>query len=167
MTAFSISSRTVLLGFILGLAFGLANLVFSSLYPLADDTPAALLGFYGPMFVAWGVVSLRAARQSGRLASGVATGIVIAFATFVMFNLIAMLRVNVFLYELAGREDWQNMMMRFRQSGSESLRLFVNLDYAKQTPLKLAAFCAIGGLTGMLGGSLGQLMDGRIRRIST
>ena len=167
MTAFSISSRTVLLGFIVGLAFGLVNMLVSWLYPLNDDTAATLLGFYGPMFVMWGLASLRAAQQSGRLASGIATGITIACATFIAFDLLVILRVNMFLSELTSRADWQNMMMRFRASGTDSLRLFVNLDYAKQIPLKLTAFCAIGAFTGMLGGSLGQLMHGRIRRIST
>lgn len=167
MTAFSIGSRTVLLGFIVGLAFGSVNLLLGWLYPLLDDTPGTLLGFYGPMFVVWGLASLHASQQSGRLASGIATGIAIAVATFVAFDLLVALRVNLLLNQLTARDDWQNVMVRFRASGIDSLRTFVNLEYLQQTPLKLAAFCAIGALTGILGGSLGQLMHARIRRIST
>jgi hypothetical protein len=166
MTALSISSRAVLLGVIVGLVFGFANIFLSWLFPLVDDTPLTLLGFYGPMFLLWGFVSLRAAQRSGRFLSGVATGVAIAGATFVAYDLLVVLRVNLFLNDLTHRDDWRDMMMRFRASGTESVRSFVNLEYAKQVPLKLVAFCVIGALTGMLGGALGQLMHGRIRRIS-
>lgn len=167
MTAFSISSRTVRLGFIVGLAFGSVNLLVGWVYPLIADTPATLLAFYGPMFVAWGLAAMQAVQRSGQLASGIATGIAIAFATFLAFDLLVMLCVNLFLTELAGRDDWQNLMVRFRASEIDNLRMFVNVEYLQQTPLKLVAFSTIGALIGMLGGALGQLRHGRIRRIST
>ena len=40
------------LGVLLGLIFGAVNLVFSWLYPLGDDTIAALLRFDGDVFLA-------------------------------------------------------------------------------------------------------------------
>jgi hypothetical protein len=45
--------RDVALGGSLGLFFGAGNVIAAELAPLADDTPAALLAFYGPMFIAW------------------------------------------------------------------------------------------------------------------
>jgi hypothetical protein len=125
--------------------------------PLADDTPGALLLFYGPMFFIWAVASFRATRRSGRLLSGVITGVIVAFATFVVYDLLIFLRVNLFLAELTGRADWRYMMSRFRASGVESLRLFVNVDYVQGIPLKLGVSCAIGMMMGVAGGIVGTL----------
>src|SRR5438045_2879913 len=147
-----LNNAPLLLGLIVGLVFGSVNLVFTWLYPLEDDTPGALLQFYGPMFFVWALASFRAARSTGRLLSGVITGLTVAFASFCVFDLLILLRVNLFLNELMGRADWQNMMMRFRASGFDSLRLFVNLDYVKGAPLKLGVSCAIGAVMGGIGG---------------
>jgi hypothetical protein len=149
------------LGFIIGLVFGAVNLVVSWLYPLLDDTPAALLRFYGPMFFLWALASFQAARRSGRLLSGLAAGLTVAFGTFLVYDLLLMLRVNLFLSELTGRADWQNMMGRFRASGVESLRLFINLDYVKGAPLKLGVACAIGAVMGSISGLFGALSHRR------
>jgi hypothetical protein len=54
-----------------------------------------------------------------------------------------------------------SMMMRFRASVVEDLRLFVNLDYLTGTPFKIAAATAFGAVFGGLGGTLGWLMRGR------
>ena len=161
------TKRALLLGLIVGLAFGSVNLLFTWLYALADDTPMALLRFYGPMFFVWALAAFRAARRTGRLLSGVTTGMIVAFATFMSFDLFILLRVNLFLNELTGRADWQSMMLRFRGSDVDNLRLFVNLDYAKGAPLKLGVSCAIGVVMGFVGGFLGQLMHRRIGRIIT
>ena len=101
-------------------------MLFSWRYPLADDTPGALLAFYGPMFFVWAAAAFLATRRTGRVLTGVATGAVVAFATFCIYDLLVVLRVNLFLNELTGRDDWQNLMVRFEASGYESLRMFVN-----------------------------------------
>src|SRR5262245_39974244 len=136
------------LGLFLGLIFGVVNLVFSWLSPLSDDTIGALFRFYGPMFLLWAFASFRAARRRGRLLSGVATGLVVAFATFCVFDLLNLVRVNVLLDDLTGRADWQGMMAGFRSSGFDSLRTFVTLDYIKDAPLKIGAASVIGALMG-------------------
>jgi len=141
------------------------NLFMTWRRPLADDTPAALLRFYGPMFVTWALASFLAARRTGRLFSGIATGLTVAFATFIAFDLLILVRVNLFLHELTGRPDWQNMLVRFRISDSDSLRLFVNVEYLTGAPLKLGVSCAIGAIMGTIGGFLGQLTHRRIRRM--
>ena len=147
----------LLLGLMVGLAFGAVNLLVTWMYPVADDTPAALLMFYGPMFLLWALAAFRATRRSGRFLSGVTTGMLVAFATFCMFDLLVILRVNLFLSELTGRADWQNMMRRFQASGFDSLRLFINLDYLKGAPLKIATASAIGTIMGAVGGFVGRL----------
>jgi hypothetical protein len=156
------TKRTLLLGLVIGLMFGIVNLLITWFYPLADDTPAALLRFYGPMFFIWALAAFRAARRTGRLLSGVTTGVTVAFATSVAFDLFVLLRVNLFLNDLMGRADWQHMMLRFRASDVDSLRLFVNLDYAKGAPLKLVVSCAIGAVMGGVGGFWGHLTHRRI-----
>jgi hypothetical protein len=72
------------------------------------------------MFLLWMLVSFRAVRRTGRVSSGLVAGIAIAFGTFCVFVVLNFLRVNLFLQQLTGRADWQNMMVRFHASGSES-----------------------------------------------
>jgi hypothetical protein len=154
--------RPLLLGFGLGLIFGVADLLVTWIAPLADDSVPALLTFYGPMFFSWAFVSFRSARCSGRLSRGVAAGLVVAFGTFCAFYVFNLLRVNLFLAELTGRADWQNMMQRFRASGFDSLRAFVNVDYLKGAPFKIAVASVIGAVMGLVGGAIGRLKSVRL-----
>lgn len=106
--------RPLRVGFVLGLVFGVVNLLYTSLAPLSDDSIPALLTFYGPMFLSWAFVAFRSARRSGRVTTGLTTGFLVAFATFSTFYLMNVLRVNLFLTDLTGRDDWQNVMQRYR-----------------------------------------------------
>ncbi len=108
----------------------------------------ALLRFYGPMFFAWTLASFRAAQRSGRLSSGVSTGLGVAFATFCVFDGLNLLRVNLFLNDLTGRADWQKMIWPFRASGLDSLRLFVDIDDIKGAPLRIGVASVIGAVVG-------------------
>lgn len=155
------TNSPLLVGVVVGLVFGTANLVFTWLRPLADDTPGALLRFYGPMFLLWALVSFRAALGTGRLISGIAAGLTVAFGTFLVFDLLILLRVNLFLHELTGRSDWQNMMVRFQSSNADSLRLFVNIDYVMGAPLKLGVSCTVGAIMGAIGGLTGVMAHRR------
>jgi len=150
-------------GLVLGLAFGVVDLVGTWLFPLADDTPIALLAFYGPMFVGWGIAAFRAGRRSGRLADAIKVGTTIAFATFLVYIVANFVRVNVFLDTIRFRQDWLNLVRRFHASGSSSLRALVNYDYRKGTPLKIGVASAIGAGTGLLGG-LAALLSLRINK---
>ena len=47
-------STQLRLGLLLGIAFGLWNLISTQVDPYAEDTIPALLAFYGPMFAVWG-----------------------------------------------------------------------------------------------------------------
>ena len=151
------ADNPLLLGIIVGMTFGAMNLLVTWLFPLADDTPGALLLFYGPMFVLWALAGFRATRRSGRFLSGVTTGMLVAFATFVVFDLMVILRVNLFLSEITGRADWRNMMWRFQASGFDSFRAFVNVDYIKGAPLKIGVASAIGAFMGVVGGIVGSV----------
>jgi hypothetical protein len=156
------SKKPLFIGFLVGLIFGVADLALTWLNPTEDDSPLVLLRFYGPMFLIWSLVSFRVARGTGRLSSGVTAGMVVAFATFAVFIGLNFLRINLFLNELTGRPDWQNMMSTFRTSGADGLRAFVNLAYIKGTPLKIAAATGFGAICGVLGGTLGWLTNRRV-----
>jgi hypothetical protein len=148
-------------GLIAGFAFGCADLMLTWLNPIEDDTPLVLLRFYGPMFLFWSVVGFNATRSTGQLRSGVAAGVLVAFGTFGVFIVLNFVRVNLFLNELTSRADWQSMMIRFRAAGAEDLRLFINIDYLRGTPFKIAAATGFGAAFGVVGGTLGWLTRGR------
>ena len=82
-----IALRPLHFGFLIGILFGFWNLLYSWLFPLADDTPTALLAFYGPMFSVWAAVASIATRRTGRLLTGVTTGAGVSFATFCIYDL--------------------------------------------------------------------------------
>ena len=151
------TAHTLRIGFVVGLIFGVVDLLFTWLAPLSDDTIPALLLFYGPMFLIWILVAFRETRATGRFTAGVVAGATVAFGTFCIFVLLNFARVNLFLDQLTGRLDWQNMMQRFRASNTDSLRWFVNLDYLKGTPFKMAVSIAVGAVMGIVGSSLGYL----------
>ncbi len=153
----SVTGKSLSVGLIGGVFFGLADLFLTWLRPLEDDSPSVLLRLYGPMFLLWMAISFAAARHTGRIRAGAIAGVAVAFGTFCIFVVINFLRVNVFLDQLTGRPDWQNMMGRFRASGSDNLRLFINLDYLRGTPLKVGFFTALGGIMGTIAGSVGRL----------
>jgi hypothetical protein len=84
---------------------------------------------------------------------------VVAFATFCVFDVMNLLRVNLFLGELTERADWQSMMRRFNASGSGNLRSYVTLEYIKDAPLKIGVATVIGTVMGVIGGSAGRLQS--------
>ena len=155
----------VLLGLLLGAGFGLWNLIATRLDPLAEDTPIALLIFYGPMFVIWGVAGFSASRRTGRLLDGVTVGATVALVTFVVYVLTQFVRVNLFLDTLTQRSDWQNLMVRFQNSGYKSLRWYVNYVGLTGAPFKILVASIIGAGTGLVGGVLGSLSGGSAGRI--
>ena len=149
-------ASTVTFGLLIGIVFGVWVLIATQLDPLADDTPRALLTFYGPMFASWGVAGLVAARRSGRLLEGIKVGATIAFVTFFVYGLFQFVRVNVFLDEIRYRADWHNLIARFERSGYDSLRWYVNYIGVVGAPFKLLVATTIGAGFGLIGGLLGM-----------
>lgn len=151
------------LGIVVGAAFGVWNLVYTALAPLAEDTPLALASFYGPMFVTWGLAGFAAHRRSGRLMQAIKVGAAVAFATFVVFEISIFIRVNLFLDAISQREDWQGLLARYKASGFDSLRAYANYDYAMAAPLKMLTSSTIGAVTGLVGGLVG-MAEAQVRR---
>jgi hypothetical protein len=149
--------RFVILGLVVGAGFGLWDLIVTLLTPLAEDDPSALLLFYGPMFAIWGLAGFVAARRTGRIADGVQVAAIVAFVSFVVFDVAAIVRVNMFLEALSHRSDWQNLLVRYQASGFQSLRAYANYEYITGSPFKLLVATLIGGATGLVGGLFGWL----------
>ena len=154
------------LGLVLGVGFGLWNLIATRLDPLAEDDLIPLLAFYGPMFAIWGFAAYKASRRTGRLWDALKVGAVVAFITFTVYTVAVIIRVNVFLDVMSRRPDWQNLMVRFQASGFRTLRGFVNYEYATGAPFKLLVATLIGVATGLLGGLLGCLVHRMRRRMA-
>jgi hypothetical protein len=147
----------VRLGILLGAVFGLWNLIATMVDPLADDTPLALLVFYGPMFAIWAIAGFRAFRRSGRHLDAVKTASLVAFVTFIVFDIAVVIRVNLFLDAVSQRSDWRNVMTRFEDSGFESLRLYVNYMNVTGAPFKTLVASTIGAVMGLIGGLTGAV----------
>lgn len=147
----------VKLGLVLGTAFGIWLLIHTRLDPLAEDTPTALLTFYGPMFTFWGMAGFGAARRDGRLLDAIKVGATVAIVTFVVYDLSQFVRVNVFLETIRHRSDWRYMMSRFEASGQESLRWYVNYVGLTTAPVKILAATTIGACMGGIGGLVASL----------
>ena len=147
----------VVLGLVLGAVFGIGNLIATRLDPLSEDSPRALLLFYGPMFTIWGVVGFLATRRTGRVLEGVKAGALAALVTFVVFDLTVILRANLFLEQLSQRSDWQGLMARYQASGFTNLRLFANYVYLTDAPLKILVATTIGAVMGSVGGLFGRI----------
>jgi hypothetical protein len=157
--------RFVILGLVLGAGFGLWDLIVTFLNPLAEDDPRALLLFYGPMFAIWGLAGFVAARRTGRILDAVKVAAIVAFVTFVIFDLAAIVRVNLFLDALIHRSDWQNLLVRFQASGFTNLRMYANYEYITGSPFKILVATLIGSVTGLIGGLfswLGRHAMGRV-----
>lgn len=141
-----------LFGLGIGVVFGLWNLCYSIVSPLAEDTALALLSFYGPMFLMWGAAGFAAFASSHRLRRAIRHGSIVALVTFAVFTLFVAVRDNLLLDQLTARADWQNLMTRFRASTFTSLRLYVNYVGIAGAPLKLLVATGIGAAMGLLGG---------------
>jgi hypothetical protein len=146
---------SVIAGVVLGVAFGTWNVIATRLDPLAEDTVGALLLFYGPMFTLWGIAGFRASRRTGHLLDGVRSATIVAFVTFAVFVVANLMRVNLFLDAIRQRADWQSLLLRFQQSGFESLRTYANYEYLRGAPLKIAVATFIDGMCGLVGSAIG------------
>ena len=144
----------------LGIIFGVWDLVATALDPLGDDSPSALLIFYGPMFAAWGCASFVAVRRTALLRDGLLCGAIAAFATFVVFDLFAIVRANLFLNILTQRADWQNLTANYPGPTSGSFRAYITRSYISGAPFKIFVATLIGVATGLIGGGLARLWRG-------
>jgi hypothetical protein len=140
-------------GLAMGAVLGVLNLIETVRHPLADDEGGAMLTYVALVWLVWSAVGFAAARRTRRLADGVKAGLLVGVAMMAVFDLAAILRVNLFLDLIRYREDWQNLVGRFGRSDFHSLRVYANYEYLRTTPLVVAIGAAAGTLAGLLGGT--------------
>ena len=121
-----------------------------------------MLLFASLLLVSWLVLTFLVARRAGSFRQAVVAGMVICVGTLLMFGVANTIRVNVFLDEIKYRDDWRNLMARFRESGYTSLRAYVNRDHL--TPL--AGTIAIGSAVGAIVGACAGAFERVTRRSS-
>ena len=144
-------------GLALGVAAGTLNLVDTAIEPLAEDTAGAMAVWFGMLAFIWFLIGFRAARAQ-RFRDALVAGVLVGAATMTVFHLAAIIRVNLFLDQIRGRDDWQNLVARFHASGFTSLRAYANYTYISGTPIALALGAAAGAVSGALGGAMSGLL---------
>jgi hypothetical protein len=142
----------VTLGILFGLVFGAVNIVVSLLNPVIEDTPLTLLGFYGPMFAAWGFTGYRAFHRTRQLRHAAAAGALVALISFTVLTVVVVARMNLSLDTIVERPDWRNMVATYPQSGFDSFRAYANYVYLTGAPFKLLVASMIGLASGSMGG---------------
>jgi hypothetical protein len=88
------------------------------------------------------------------VANAVRAGVILGVATLRVFPVAAIVRVNLFLDVIRYRNDWQNLVGRYQQSGFQSLRTYANYEYIRGTPTIIALGAIAGSLSGAIGGLL-------------
>ena len=142
----------LLVGVTVGSIMGLANLIDTFRRPLSDDTPAMLIAAMASVLVVWAAVAMVATWRTRRLDQAMWCGAIQGIATFAMFHLAAIARLNLFLGAIQSREDWQGLLARFSDSGFHSLRAFANYEYVLIAPLVIAIGALVGWIAGLAGG---------------
>ena len=136
-----IETDGAMFGLAMGTVLGVLNLIETARHPLADDGGLEMLLFAALVLLAWGVAGFAATGRTRRLTDGVKAGALIGLAMMAVFHAAAIVRVNVFLDVIRQRNDWQNLVARFGQSGFHSLLAYANYEYARMTPAASVLTC--------------------------
>jgi hypothetical protein len=153
------------IGVTFGTLLGVANLIDTAVEPLADDSGAVMLAFAAVLLGTWAAVAFLAGRRTQSFWQAVLAGMFVGAATLTLFALANFIRVNVFLETIQHREDWRNLMARFRESDYQSLRAFVNRDYLTSTLAAGLVGAAAGAVAGAVSGTVSALVP--MRRASS
>ncbi len=124
---------------------------------------------FGSVFVLLGLPGFLARQRGAPLADAIKAGALAGVTTFALFHCLSVLRVNVFLDTIRDLSDWQGVLLRYEQSGFESLRAYATYVYIRGTLLIPAAGAVAGAVAGMLGGLVGGAIGdpaGPVRRLS-
>jgi hypothetical protein len=142
----------VMIGLAIGTVLGIMNLVETARQPLADDDAGTMLAWLLTLLAIWSAAAVAVTWRTRRVGDAVKVGTIVGVATIVMFHTASIVRVNLFLNAIRHRDDWQNLVARYNQSGFRSLRAYANYEYATMTPMVIALGAIAGSISGVLGG---------------
>jgi len=147
-----------LFGIAFGAVLGVANLIDTYRDPLSDDNAAVMLVMAAVMFAILSVVASRR-YVGGRMRDAIMAGAVIAICTGFVASVLNLVRVNVFLHDIQNRDDWRNLLARYRASGYPTLRAYANHEFVSGlfSSRGFVAMGLVGGLSGALGSALRKL----------
>jgi hypothetical protein len=143
-----------MIGLSIGAVLGLVNLIGTARWPLADDDALTMLAWIVALLAMWSAAVVFLTRGTRHLAHAVIVGAILGVATMLVFDATAIVRVNVFLDAIRHRDDWQNLLVRYQNSGFRSLRAYANYEYAIGTPMVIALGTIAGAISGGVGGLL-------------
>ena len=139
-----------------GAALGVMNLVDTAREPLADDDATMILAWVALVLVLWSVATVAVTWRTRRASDVIKVGAILGIAALAVYELAAIVRVNVFLDTIQHRDDWRNLLSRYDQSGVHSLRMYANYEYAvMMTPILLA----VGAIAGSISGAMGAVIQ--------
>jgi hypothetical protein len=139
-------------GFALGATLGVFNLSSTFLFPLAEDTPFAVMSFFSAVLILWSLSGFAAERRTGCLLEAMKAGATVGVVSMGVFHVGVILRLNLFLNTISQREDWQGLLTRFGQSQFETLRGYANWEYLQATSIILLLGVVAGAACGVAGG---------------
>ena len=118
-------------GVMLGIALGAWVLIDSAINPLAEDTPIVVGSMFASVFVLLGLPGFLARQRGSPLTDAIKASALAGVTTFALFHALSVLRVDLFLDTIQRRSDWQGLLLRYRQSGFESVRAYANYVYIR------------------------------------
>jgi hypothetical protein len=142
----------VMTGLAIGTILGIMNLVDTARQPLADDDAGTMRAWLATLLALWSAAAVAFTWRTRRVVDAVKVGTIVGVATIVMFHAASIVRVNLFLDIIRHREDWQNVVARYNQSGFRSLRAYANYEYATMTPMVIVLDAIAGSISGIVGG---------------
>jgi hypothetical protein len=146
-------------GIAIGIVAGAWNLISTAMAPLAEDTAFATMLALGALLLLWVMATSAAGQRSRGLRDTITAGVLMGVATLAVFHLAGIIRVNVFMEQIRDRDDWQNLVARFRASNFHDLRAYATYEYIKMTPMLLAFGAIAGGISGALSGVIRNLIN--------
>jgi len=141
-------------GLAIGIVAGSLLLIDTAIAPLADDSPGVMLAIVGTLLLLWTLASYVARRRTDRFRDAIVAGLLVGLASIAVVHVAAIVRVNVFLDEIQYRDDWVNLVARFRSSGFQSLRAYANYEYLTGTPILLLLGAGVGSICGAVSGAI-------------
>jgi hypothetical protein len=150
-----------LIGCAFGAVLGVMTLVDTAREPLADDAATTMLAWVGVVVLLWSAATVAVTWRTRRMSDAITVGAILGVMALAVFQLAAIVRVNVFLDTIQHRDDWRNLVARYNQSGFHSLRAYANYEYAVMvTPILLAIGAIAGSICGMIGAIVHKMRQG-------